>query len=147
LLGALAGLVEHPAVLHAAEAMLFRNSVGEIYSAVRANGIDQAVGARAVFVENEILTEQANRLGGALGQFACGGDGVPVAPEERSHRGAWAYLCQSFILCSGQHFSPPVSLSPSIDDMGGATANPCMWRATLRLLTMSVEDQSCPINK
>jgi hypothetical protein len=57
LLGALTCLVEHPAVVHATDAVLFGDAVGEVHAAMRAESVDEAVGAGAVLVEDEILAE------------------------------------------------------------------------------------------
>jgi hypothetical protein len=55
LLNALARLIEHPTVVHATQTVLFRYPVGEVDTTVWAGSIDEAIGARPVLVENEVL--------------------------------------------------------------------------------------------
>jgi hypothetical protein len=57
LLDALAGLVEHPAVVHAAQAVVLGDAVGEVDAAVGAEFFDEAQGARAIPVQDKVFTE------------------------------------------------------------------------------------------
>ena len=103
LLDALAGLVHHPAVVHAAEAVLLGDAVGEVDAAVGAEAVDETHRAGLVAVEDEVFAEESHRLGGALDQFGAGGDGVPVAPHEFAHRSSGADLRQLLVLLYAQH--------------------------------------------
>ena len=58
LLDALAGLVHHPAVVHATEAVLLGDAVGEVDAPVGAEAFDEAEGSGPVAVEDEVLAEQ-----------------------------------------------------------------------------------------
>ena len=94
LLDALAGLVHHPAVVHAAQAMLLRYAVGEIDPAMRAGAFDESERAGLVAVEDEVLPEQAHSLGGALVELGGRGEGMPVTTHQFAHRRASPDLCQ-----------------------------------------------------
>ena len=101
LLDALAGLVHHPAVIHAAQAVLLRYAVGEVDAAMRAGALDESERTGLVAVEDEVLAEDANRLGGAFVEFTRGRNRVPVAAHQIAHRRTGADLRELFILLSG----------------------------------------------
>ena len=103
LLDALAGLVHHPSVVHAAQAMLFGDAVGKVDAAVGAEALDESERAGPVLVEDEVLAEDADGLRWALHQFAGGGDGVPVAAHEFAHGRARAHLGEFFVDVAGDH--------------------------------------------
>ena len=107
LLDALAGLVHHPAVVHAAQAVLLRYAVGEVDAAVRARALDEPERAGLVLVEDEVLSEETHRLRGALVEFGGCGDGMPVAAHQFAHRRASADLGESFVLLLREHAMPP----------------------------------------
>ncbi len=106
LLDALPGLVHHPAVVHAAEAVLLRDAVGEVDAAVRAEPIDEAERAGLVLVKDEVLAKEADGLGGPLIEFGGGSDGVPVAAHEFAHGRALADLGEVLVLLLRQHRYP-----------------------------------------
>ena len=104
LVDALAGLVEYPAVVGAADAVLLGDAVGEVGLAVRARGFDEADSAAGIAVEDEVLAQQAHFLRGVVGvELDAGGDGVPVAPHKLAHRRSGAYASKSFVLLRGKH--------------------------------------------
>ncbi len=106
LLDALPRLVHHPAVVHAAKAVLLRDAVGEIDPAVGAEPFDKAHRAGPVPVEDEVLAEDADGFGGAFVELRCCGDRVPVAAHEFAHGRAGAYSRQSRVLFGTQHRYP-----------------------------------------
>ena len=114
LLDALAGLVHHPAVVHAAEAVLLRDAVGEVDAAVRAEPLDEADRAGLVPVEDEVLAEDAHRLRGTFVELADGGDGVPVAAHQLAHGRARADSRQPFVLLDAEHALPPCAPFASV---------------------------------
>ena len=75
LVDALPGLIEDPAVVGAADAVLFRYAVGEVGLAVGARRLDEAERALRVAVENEVLAEDAYFLRGVVDvQLGARGD-------------------------------------------------------------------------
>ena len=132
LLDALAGLVHHPAVVHAAQAVLLGYAVGEVDAAVGAEALDEAERAGPVLVEDEVLAEEAHRLGGALVEFRRRGEGVPVAAHQFAHRRAGADLREAFVVLCGEHrFILPMQADWRDCSTGraGRTAIPRGWRA------------------
>ena len=103
LLDALAGLVHHPAVVHAAQSVLLRYAVGEVDAAVGAEAVDESERAGLVAVQHEVLAEEPHGLRGLLHQLAGRGDGVPVASHQLAHRRAGADLGQAFVLVGWNH--------------------------------------------
>ena len=69
------GLVHHPAVVHAPQAVRLRDAVGEIDPSVRAVAVDEPDGAGSVLVEDEVLAEESDGLGGALVELGGRCDG------------------------------------------------------------------------
>ena len=108
LLDALAGLVHHPAVVHAAQAVLLGDAVGEVDAAMGAEAFDEAQRAGLVFVEDEVLTEDADSLRGAVIEFGGSGDGVPVAAVQLAHRRTGHDTREVCVLLCGEHgLEPP----------------------------------------
>ena len=103
LLDALAGLVHHPAVVHATEAVLLGDAVGEVDAPVGAETFDEAEGSGPVAVEDEVLAEQPDGFRGAVVEFGGGGDRVPVAAHQLAHRRSGADLRQLLVLLYAQH--------------------------------------------
>ena len=103
LLDALAGLVHHPAVVHAAQAVLLRYAIGEIDATVRAGALDEPQCAGLVLIEHQVLAEDAHRLGRLVVHLRGGGDGVPVPPEQFAHRRTRHHTGKRFILLGSQH--------------------------------------------
>ena len=64
LLDTLAGLVHHPAVIHATQAVLLRYAVGKIDAAMGTGALDESERAGLVTIEDEVFAEQAHRLVG-----------------------------------------------------------------------------------
>ena len=114
LLDALAGLVHHPAVVHAAEPVLLGNAVGEVDAAVRAEAVDEPERAGLVAVEHEVFTEDAEGFGGALVEFGGDGDGVPVASHQFAHGGPGADLGEALVLFDGEHWGFLLGAVPAV---------------------------------
>ena len=98
LLDALAGLVHHPTVVHAAQAVLFRDAVGEIDPAMRAEAFDEPECTGLVAIEDEVFAEDTDGTGGSGVQLSGYGDRMPVAAHQFAHRCAGAHTCEPFVL-------------------------------------------------
>lgn len=101
---------EFPAVEGAAHAIAFVARVLEVGAAMRALAVEQAVAARGVAPQDQVLSEQAHRLQRALGhrrvepglEFVEQGDRVPVAAQKLAARRVRADAGDQFIL-GGSH--------------------------------------------
>ena len=104
LVDALALLVEYPAVVGAADAVLLRYAVGEVGLAVAQRWFDEAERALSVAVKDEVFAEEAHLFRWVVGvEFDTGGDGVPVAAHQFAHRRTWADAGEPFVLFYGKH--------------------------------------------
>ncbi len=103
LLQALAGAVEFPTVIRAADTVGLRNSVEERCAAMRTRFLNQPKPAAAVFEEDERFAEQAHGLRPAVLHLRGRGDRLPIAPHQRAHRGTRADAGQPFVLFLCQH--------------------------------------------
>jgi hypothetical protein len=103
LLQAGAVLVEQPAVVVTAQAVLFQDAVRHVGAAVRAVRVDEAVGAGLVLVQHQVLTHEADGLHRVVVQLSLRGDGHPVAAQEFTHKGTGAGLHQLNVLLLAQH--------------------------------------------
>ena len=105
LLSAGTGVVELPAVVLAAEAVLFHYAVGQVDPPVGAPAVDEAKPAGAVAVEHQVFTQQPHlfRAEGAGLQLCGARDGVPVVAHERAHGRAGADACEQFVVFDGKH--------------------------------------------
>ena len=99
----LAGLVEEPAVVGAAETVLFGDAVEEVDAAVGAGLLDEAQVAAAVLEQDQVLAEDAHGLGGGVVHLHTAGDRMPVAAEECAHIRAGADVCEAFVFLDAQH--------------------------------------------
>ena len=90
-------------MVHAAEAVLLGDAVGEVDAPVGTETVEQAVGPGAVAVEDEVLAEEPDGLGRALVELGGSGDGMPVAAHELAHRRPWPHLGQCFVFLCGEH--------------------------------------------
>ena len=117
LLDTLAGLVHHPAVVHAAQTMLLRYAVGEIDAAMRAGALDESERTGLVAIEHQVLAHESHGLGGAFVELGGSGDGMPVAAHQIAHRRTGADLCEFCVLLGAQH-----GLIPPHVQIGGIVA-------------------------
>src|SRR5262249_44380876 len=106
LLDAAAGLVHQPAVVVAADAGLFDESIGEVGAPMRAVPVEEAETSALVLVEHEVLAHEANGLDRVLVEFARAADRHPVAAQKLSHRRARADLGEKAVLFGTQHTRP-----------------------------------------
>ena len=74
---------------------------------MRAVAVDQAVMAAAVAVENEVFAQQANGLDGVAVKLAGAADRLPIAAQQRAHRGAGPDTGEHFIASGGEHVPLP----------------------------------------
>jgi hypothetical protein len=114
-----AGLVEHPAVIAAAQAALLDDAIAEVRAAMRAAALQEAVVGGQVLVEHEVFAEQPDRLGGGIIQFGDGRDRVPVAAQQRAHPGARADLGEQTVTCLAQHAVKCTSFRGGVTIGGG----------------------------
>ena len=103
LLEAGARLVEHPAMIVAAQAALLDDAVAEIGAAVRAVPLQQSVVSGKILVQHQVLAKQPHRLGWRVVQFGDSGNGLPIAAQQRAHRRARADLSQPPVAFLAQH--------------------------------------------
>ena len=103
LLDALAGLVHHPAVIHAAQAVLLRYAVREIDAAMRAGALNETERPGLVLVEHQVLAEQAHRLGGLVLHLLVRCHDMPVAAHQLSAGCARPHTRESFVLLLRKH--------------------------------------------
>src|SRR5262249_21144591 len=80
LLEAAPRFIESPAVIVASQAAGLDESVRQIGTAVSALPIDKAIGSLEFFVQNQIFTEQPDRLDADLVKLGQGSDGHPIPP-------------------------------------------------------------------
>jgi hypothetical protein len=71
---------------------------------MRTVAVDQAVMAAAISVENEVLAHQANGLDGIAVKLAGAPDRLPIAAQQRAHRGAGPDAGEHVIASDGEHF-------------------------------------------
>ncbi len=116
---------ELPAVVVAADALIFDITVGQVGPAVRALALHQAVAAGAVTEQDPVLAQQAHGLDGRTRQRIDGRHRVPVAPHHLAHRRARADLGQLAVLLGAQHRAPAVQsgLKPEALMMGSQWAS------------------------
>ena len=126
LLRALARLVVQPAVVRAAQAMLFRDAVDHVHAPVGAVRLHQAEGAGAVLVEDEVLAEEAHLHRPLVVHLGDGGDGVPVAAHQLAGGCAGADSGVAVICFLRQHRFLLTTLSLSIS--GESYSRPCSRR-------------------
>ncbi len=100
-----AAFVEQPAVVIAAQALVFEDAVGEVGAAVRAVRIDEAVGAALVFVEDQVFAHQTDGLDRVVIQLCHGGERHPVASQELAHERAGAGLHELLVLLFAEHLA------------------------------------------
>lgn len=82
----------------AAQAAVLYEAVGEVGAAMGAVGVDQAIGARAVFVEDEVLAHEPDRLRWPVVHLGHGSERHPVAAHELAEWRAGADLGQEAVL-------------------------------------------------
>ena len=71
LLDALAGLVKHPTLAHAAQAFLSGDAVTHAHATVRTEGVYKAARDGEILVENEIFPQDTYRLWGDCRARRC----------------------------------------------------------------------------
>src|SRR6266508_128227 len=98
-----AGVVPPPTVVVTAQAAVLDPAIRQIRPSMRAMSVDQAVVARPVLVQDEILAHQPDRLDRIVVQLGHGGDGHPVSPQQLAHGRARADLGQPPVLLLAQH--------------------------------------------
>ena len=131
LLNALAGLVVEPAVIHAAQAVLLGDAVGEVDTPVSAKAVYETERPRAVLVEDEVLAEQPHQLGGPFTELRGGGNGVPVAAHQLAHGGAFADSREGLVVLNAEHRA----LRPSallLGSLGSTSPTVNGWRSLER---------------
>ena len=109
---AAAGLVDEPAVIAAADAVVLDPAVGHVGAAVRTVPVDQAVTAAQILVENEIFAQKADGFDRIGVEFAGAGDGLPIAAQQLAHGRAGSDAREHFVTGgSEQAFLPLVLVS------------------------------------
>jgi hypothetical protein len=103
LLEAAPGRVHQPAVVVTADAVLLDETERQVGAPVRTLPIDEAEGAAAVPVEDEVLAEQPHRLDRDLIELGGAADRHPVAPQVFAHRRARTDLREQPVVLSAQH--------------------------------------------
>src|ERR1700722_4531771 len=86
LMKASAGVVEQPAVVIAAQAALLDEAVRQVRAPVRAVLVDEPVVPALIAVQSQVLAQDAHRLHGLLAELRRTRDGMPVTPQQFSHR-------------------------------------------------------------
>jgi hypothetical protein len=103
LLDAAPALVHQPAVVVAADASLLDESMGEVRAAVGAVALEQPETPALVFVEHEVLAQEANGLDWGVIELARAPDRHPIAAQQLAHRRARADLGEKAIFFRAEH--------------------------------------------
>ena len=98
LLDALARLVHHPAVVHAAQAVLLRYAVGEVDATVGAEAVDESERAGPIAVEDEVLAEDADGPGRPGVELRRDSHRLPVPAHQLAHGRSGTYAREPFVL-------------------------------------------------
>jgi hypothetical protein len=98
-----AELVEHPAVVAAAQAALLDDAVAKIGAAVRTVPFQQTVVSGKILVQHKVFAKQSHRLGRRVIQFRNRRDRLPVAAQQRAHLRAGPDLGQQTVAFVAQH--------------------------------------------
>jgi hypothetical protein len=87
----------------AADASLLDVSIGEVRAAVGAVAVEQPETAALVFVEHEVLAQEANGLDLLVIELARAADRHPIAAQQFAHRRPWADLGEKAIFFRAEH--------------------------------------------
>jgi hypothetical protein len=101
--GAGPGLVEEPAVIRTAQAAVVGDAELKIDAPMQAAVADQAEGAAAIAIEDEILTQHAQLADWVLQQLCERRDRNPIAPHQIAARRAGADARQPVVHRRSQH--------------------------------------------
>ena len=98
-----AGVVEEPAVVIAAQAAIFHEAVRQVRAPMRTVPVDKPVVAAPVPEQREVLAEEPDRLHVLLRELRDAGNGMPVAPQQFSHRRPLASFAELPVALVTQH--------------------------------------------
>ena len=102
--------VPFPAVISAANAVFVDHAVGQGSASMRTGlGDDSVPPTLRGFEQGPVFSEEADGLGEYVVEILLEGDRVPVAAQQLTHRCAWPYPSQLFVLFDCQHGSSSIS--------------------------------------